>query len=207
MALVADGRAVEISLSAPVEVDDEGWWLPLDAGTPFGLRRVGPEAVEGPGGRTWQLRIEAPATDTADPRATVLRPAPGVVALELRDRGGFDDAARAVWVGDLALVTLLAPELREPIDDALRDAGPVRALLVVATSREPGAAFEGISVAVGARTLVAAGARHETLLGHADAVAPDAPWIAVVWLPAGTRLDRPLRIGWEGASAEVTFRN
>lgn len=207
-ALVADGRALETALSAPVVRDEDGWWLPLDAGTSFGLQRVGPDVVVGPEGRTWRLRFAASEPDADDPRVTLLRPAPGVVALELRDRSGPEDASqRAVWVGDLALVTLLAPELRGPVDEALRDAGPVRALLLVATSRAAGAAFDGISVAADGRTLVAEGARHETLVGSATAVAPDAPWIAVVWLPAGTRLDRPLRIGWEGASAAVTFRN
>jgi len=58
----------------------------------------------------------------------------------------------------------------------------------------------------GDRELLAKGARHETLAGDADAVAPDAPWIALAWLPAGTRLDLPLTIVWQGAAVEVTFR-
>jgi hypothetical protein len=69
-----------------------------------------------------------------------------------------------------------------------------------------GATFDGIEVSSGGGRLVAKGARHDTLAGRADSVGPDAPWIAVVWLPPGTRLDLPLRIEWEGVAAEVVLR-
>ncbi len=205
---VAGVRAGETSLSVPPERRADGWWLPLDAGAPFGLIRTGPRSLEDARGRAWRLDVRPPARTVGDdPRATVLQPAPGVVAVEIVSAPGADGAAdQAVWATDLALVPLLAPELRTVVDGALADAGASRALLIVGTSRTPGASLEGISLMDGERELLAPGARHETLAGDADAVGPDAPWIAVVWLPTGTRLDLPLTIRWQGAAAEVTFR-
>lgn len=206
--VVADGRPVETALSAPARREDGTWWLPLDAGAPFGLQRRSDDRIVNAHGETWRLLVVRPAAAAPDPRVTVLEPAPGVIALEVRDQAtSADSSERAVWIADLALVPLLAPELRGVVDAALREAGASRALVLVATSRTPGASFEGITVDVEGRRLVEAGARHVTLSGQADDVGPQTPWIAVVWLPPGTRLDRPLRIGWEGASADVTLRN
>lgn len=206
--VVADDRALETALSAPARREDGTWWLPLDAGAPFGVQRVSDDRVTNAAGRSWRLVVAQPAEAAPDARATLLEPAPGVVALEVLERAAVDGPSdRAVWIADLALVPLLAPELRSLVDDALRDAGAARALLLVATSRAAGASFEGITVDVEGRRVVEAGSRHLTLSGDADEVGPQAPWIAVVWLPPGTRLDRPLRIGWEGAFAHVTLRN
>jgi hypothetical protein len=135
----------------------------------------------------------------------LLQPAPGVRALEFRDATG-PEAGRAVWIAELTLVPLLRPELRARVDEALREAGEARALLLVATARRDGATFDGIEVSSAGGRLVAEGARHDTLAGRADAVGPDAPWVAVVWLPPGTRLDLPLRIAWEGVEAEVVLQ-
>jgi hypothetical protein len=204
-ALLADDGAGEVALSAPVRRDADGWWLPLDALAPFGARRTG-DVLVGPDQRRWTLAVAPPQEVTAgDARARLLRPAPGVRAVELRDAVGAD-AAKAVWISDLALVPLLRPELRPLVDEALREAGEARALLLVATARADGTSFDGIEVSSGGGRLVAPGARHDTLAGRADAVGPDAPWIAVVWLPPGTRLDLPLRIVWEGVAAEVVLR-
>lgn len=205
-ALIAGDAATEAALSAPVRVTGGEWWLPLDAGAPFGIRQAAPGTVVDAEGRSWTLDVAPPAAAASDdPRARVLRPAAGVVALELRDAPD-SSADRAVWIADLALVPLARPELRALVDDALRDAGAARALLIIATSRRDGARFEGISVASGDRELVPVGARHDTLVGVASSVGPGAPWIAVVWLPPGTRLDLPLRIAWEGAAVEVVLR-
>jgi hypothetical protein len=204
-ALLAGDGAGEVALSAPVRRDDDGWWLPLDALAPFGVRRAG-DVLVAPDGRRWTLDVAPPPEATlGDARARLLRSAPGVRALELRDAVGAD-ATKAVWIADLALVPLLRPELRPLIDDALREAGEARALLLVATARAGGTTFDGIEVSAGGARLVAPGARHDTLAGRADAVGPDAPWIAVVWLPPGTRLDLPLRIAWDGVVAEVVLR-
>ena len=204
-ALLAGAVAGEVALSAPVRRDADGWWLPLDALAPFGARRAG-DVLIGPDGRRWTLAVAPPPEVTVgDARARLLRPAPGVRAVELRDAVGAD-ATKAVWIADLALVPLLRPELRPLIDEALREVGEARALLLVATARVEGTTFDGIEVAAGGGRLVAPGARHDTLAGRADAVGPDAPWIAVVWLPPGTRLDLPLRIAWEGVAAEVVLR-
>lgn len=207
-ARVAGEQAGATALSVPAERRADGWWLPLDAGAPLGLIRTGPRSLEDARGRTWTLEVRPPVRTVGDdPRATLLQPAPGVVAVEIVSEPGADGAAEhAVWLTDLALVPLLAPELRAVVDDALADAGASRALLIVGTSRTPGASLEGISLMDGERELLAAGARHETLAGDADAVGPDAPWIAVAWLPTGTRLDLPLTIRWQGAAVEVTFR-
>ncbi len=204
------GRATsESTLSAPVERRGQAWWLPLDAGAPFGLVRTGPDTVRDAGGRAWALRVRPPARVAApdDPRASVLRPAPGAVAVELRSaETGPDGALRAAWLSDLALLPLLAPETRKVVDAALADAGSARALLLVVTARSAGARAEGVAIEVDRRTLVAAGARHDTLAGSAEAIAPGEPWIALVWLPVGTRLDAPLTVRWEGAAVEVVFR-
>lgn len=201
-------RAGETSLSAPAERRPDGWWLPLDAGAPFGLVRTGPRTVKDARGRVWTLHVQPPErTASDDPRATVLRPAAGAVAVEIvsePDEDGVSDVA--VWATDLALVPLLAPELRTVVDEALAEAGAARALLIIGTSRTAGASLEGISLSASGRELLATGARHETLAGSADAVGPGAPWIAVAWLPTGTRLDLPLTIRWHGAAVEVTFR-
>ena len=205
---LAGPRAGATSLSVPAEHRADGWWLPLDAGAPFGLIRTGPKRLEDARGRAWTLEVRPPVRTVGDdPRATLLQPVAGVVAVEFVSEPGADGtAATAVWLTDLALVPLLAPELRAVVDGALADAGAARALLIVGTSRTSGASLEGISLMDGERELLATGARHETLAGHADAVGPDAPWIAVAWLPTGTRLDLPLTIRWQGASVEVTFR-
>lgn len=205
---LAGERAGEASLSAPAERRPDGWWLPLDAGAPFGLVRTGPSRVRDAGGRAWTLIVRPPARTTSDdPRATVLRPARGVVAVEIVSEPGEDGASdQAVWATDLALVPLLAPELRTVVDGALADAGAARALLIVGTSRTPGASLEGIALSVAGRELLATGARHETLAGSAASVGPDAPWIAVAWLPTGARLDLPLTIHWQGAAVEAIFR-
>ena len=205
---VAGARAGETSLSAPAERRGDGWWLPLDAGAPFGLVRTGPRALQDGQGRTWTLDVRPPVrTAGDDPRVTLLQPAPGVVAVEIVSEPGAEGSSdHAIWLTELALVPLLAPDLRAVVDDALADAGASRALLIVGTSRTPGASLEGVSLMDGERELLAPGARHETLAGHADAVGPDAPWIALAWLPTGTRLDLPLTIVWQGAAVEVTFR-
>ncbi len=205
---LAGRRAGETSLSAPAERRPDGWWLPLDAGAPFGLVRTGPRTVTDARGRVWTLQVRPPERTTSDdPRATVLRPALGAVAVEIvSEPNEIGESDEAVWATDLALVPLLAPELRTVVDGALADAGSARALLIIATSRTPGASLEGISLSAGGRELVATGARHETLAGSADDVGPGSPWIAVAWLPTGTRLDLPLTIGWQGAAVEVTFR-
>ena len=205
---LAGERAGETALSVPAERRADGWWLPLDAGAPFGLIRTGPRTLHDAQGRAWTLDVRPPVRTVGDdPRATLLQPAPGVVAVEIVSEPGADGVAdRAIWLTDLALVPLLAPDLRAVVDDALADAGASRALLIVGTSRTAGATLEGIALMDGDRELLAKGARHETLAGDADAVAPDAPWIALAWLPAGTRLDLPLTIVWQGAAVEVTFR-
>ncbi|NBC95326.1 MAG: hypothetical protein GVY27_03105, partial [Deinococcus-Thermus bacterium] len=58
--VVGGANAGEASLSAPVEAREDGWWLPLDAGDPFGLARTGPATLTGPRGRSWTLRIRPP---------------------------------------------------------------------------------------------------------------------------------------------------
>jgi hypothetical protein len=206
--LLGGTAAGEASLSAPVERRGDGWWLPLDAGAPFGLTRTGPTTLVDPRGRAWTLRVRPPAGQPGRPpvRARVVRPAPGAVAVELRSDAGPAHAARVAWLTDLGLLPLLAPEAREAVDAALAEAGASRALLLVVTSRTPGARAEGVALEADGRELLAAGERHVTLAGTADAVGPEAPWLALVWLPAGTRLDRPLLVRWEGAEAEVTFR-
>lgn len=207
--LLTGVEAQETALSAPAERRADGWWLPLDAGAPFGLVRTGADTVRDGAGRDWILSVRAPRA-VASPgsvRASVLRPAPGAVAVELRsEEAGPDGAERAAWLADLALVPLLAPEAREAVDAALAEAGAARALLLVVTSLRHGARAEGVAIAADGRELLAAGERHATLSGDPDAIRPGEPWIAVVWLPAGTRLDRPLVVAWEGARAEVTFR-
>jgi len=207
-ALLAGKGSVETSLSAPAERRADGWWLPLDAGAPFGLRRTGEEVLQDASGRRWRLQIEAPPRTVApEPRATVLRPAAGFVAVEIvspPDAGGSSE--RAVWIADLALVPLLRPELREVVDASLTDAGAQRALLLIGTSQRPGASLQGVAVTASGRQLLAAGARHDTLVGSSTSVGPSEPWIAVVWLPPGTRLDAPLVLRWEGAEVEVTLR-
>jgi hypothetical protein len=207
--LLTGVEAQETALSAPAERRADGWWLPLDAGAPFGLVRTGADTVRDGAGRDWILSVRAPR-EVASPgsvRASVLRPAPGAVAVELRsEESGPDGAERAAWLADLALLPLLAPEAREAVDAALAEAGAARALLLVVTSLRSGARAEGVVVTADGRELLAAGERHATLAGDPDAIGPGEPWIAVVWLPAGTRLDRPLVVAWEGARAEVTFR-
>lgn len=202
-------EAQETALSAPAERRADGWWLPLDAGAPFGLVRTGADTVRDGAGRVWILSVRAPR-EVASPgsvRARVLRPAPGAVAVELRsEEAGPDGAERAAWLADLALLPLLAPEAREAVDGALSEAGAARALLLVVTSLRPGARADGVAIAADGRELLAAGERHATLAGDPAAIQPGEPWIAVVWLPVGTRLDRPLAVAWEGARAEVTFR-
>jgi hypothetical protein len=206
--LVGGATVGEASLSAPVERRGDGWWLPLDAGAPFGLVRSGPATLVDPRGRTWTLRVRPPARDdgVAPVRARLLRSAPGAVAVELRSEAGPDPAERVAWLTDLGLLPLLAPDAREAVDAALAEAGAARALLLVVTSQAPGARAEGVALEAEGRVLLAAGERHVTLAGSAAAIGPQAPWLALVWLPAGTRLDRPLVVRWEGAEAEVTFR-
>ena len=206
--VVGGANAGEASLSAPVEAREDGWWLPLDAGDPFGLARTGPATLTGPRGRSWTLRIRPPPAAPSRPavRARVLRPAPGAVAVELRASAGPGAAERRAWLTDLGLVPLIAPEVREAVDAALAEAGAARALLLVVTARTDGARTEGVAIEADGRELLASGERHVTLAGDADAIGPEAPWLALVWLPPGTRLDRPLTVRWEGAEAEVTFR-
>lgn len=199
----------ETALSAPAQRRADGWWLPLDAGAPFGLVRTGADTVRDGAGRDWILTVRAPRDDASpgSVRARVLRPAPGAVAVELRsEETGPDGAERAAWLADLALLPLLAPEARLAVDEALAEAGSARALLLVVTSLRAGARAEGVAIAADGRELRAAGERHDTLAGDPAAIAPGEPWIAVVWLPVGTRLDRPLDVAWEGARVEVTFR-
>lgn len=206
---LSDAAAGEEALSAPAELRDDGWWLPLDAGAPFGLVRTGSDTVTDARGRTWTLRVRSAAAARSDGRrrATVLRPREGAVAVELRSaESGPAGATRVAWLADLGLLSLSAPELRATVDAALSDAAGARALLLVVTSQRPGGRAEGVAVDTETGPLLGAGARHETLAGSPDAIGPDAPWIAVVWLPEGTRLDRPLTVRWEGAEAEVTFR-
>jgi hypothetical protein len=206
--LVGGTSAGEASLSAPAERRDDGWWLPLDAGAAFGLVRSGPASLLDPRGRAWTLRVRPPARaeGVAPVRARLLRSAPGAVAVELRSEAGPDPAERVAWLTDLGLLPLLAPDAREAVDAALSEAGAARALLLVVTSRTPGGRAEGVALAADGRELLAAGDRHVTLAGSAEAIGPETPWLALVWLPAGTRLDRPLVVRWEGAEVEVTFR-
>jgi hypothetical protein len=206
--VVGGAGAGEASLSGPVVRRDDGWWLPLDAGDPFGLARTGPTTLAGPDGQVWTLRIRPPpaAPSRAPVRARVLRPSPGAVAVELRSTPAPGGAERRAWLTDLGLVPLIAPEVREAVDAALAEAGAARALLLVVTARAEGARAEGVAIEAGGRELLSAGERHVTLAGDAEAIGPEAPWLALVWLPLGTRLDRPLTVRWEGAEAEVTFR-
>jgi hypothetical protein len=206
--VVGGAGAGEGSLSAPVEKRVDGWWLPLDAGDPFGLARTGPATLTGPGGRSWRLRVRPPPAAPSRPavRARILRPSPGAVAVELRSADGADAAERVAWLTDLALVPLIAPEVREAVDAALAEAGATRALLLVVTARTDGSRTEGVSIDADGRELLSSGERHVTLAGDAESIGPQAPWVALVWLPPGTRLDRPLTVRWEGALVEVAFR-
>jgi hypothetical protein len=206
--VVGGPGAGEASLSAPVERREDGWWLPLDAGDPFGLARTGPATLAGPDGQVWSLRVRPPpeTSSRSAVRARVLRPAAGAVAVELRSAPAQGGAERRAWLTDLALVPLIAPEVREAVDDALAEAGAARALLLVVTARSDGARAEGVAIEADGRELLAPGERHATLAGDAEAIGPEAPWLALVWLPPGTRLDRPLTVRWQGAEVEVTFR-
>lgn len=206
--LLAGGSAANETLSAPVQRDATGWWLPLDAGAPLGLVRTGETRVRGPDGRTWRLEVTAPRVTAASSRAEVVVLAPGARGVHLFAPGpsGEEDVL-ALWVSDLSLASLVVPGARAALDAALAEGGSQRGLLLIATSLTAGASIEGPALYAGSRRLSAPNERTETLAGGPDAVAPDRPWIAVAWLPPGVRLDRPVRVVWRGAEAEITFRD
>ncbi|MEX2502567.1 MAG: hypothetical protein WD336_09340 [Trueperaceae bacterium] len=199
--------AGERSLSAPIRRDADGVWFPLDAAGAFGAARVADDRLVAPSGRAFALRIAPAARVRTDPGATLLRPAPGTVAVELLSPGG-DGApdVLAAWVTDLTMAPLLAPWARAAVDAALADAGSARALLLVVTSLRPEQRHPGLSLRPDGMAATDPGARHETLLGSPDAIGPDAPWVAVVWLPTGARLDQPIEIRARATRATVTFR-
>lgn len=205
---LAGAAASQESLSAPVLHDTDGWWLPLDAGAPLGLVRTDEHHVRGPDGRVWRLEVASPAVTAASARAEIVQAAPGVRGLQMfaPARSGQEDGV-ALWVSDLALAPLLVPGARAALDAALADAGSSRALLLIATALEDGSELQGPAVHGDSRQLLAPGERVETLAGSADAVGPDRPWIALAWLPAGVRLDLPLRVVWGGSEVEIAFRD
>ncbi len=202
------GLAGERALSAPLRRSGDEVLVPLDVAGLFGADRVGDERLRDPSGRLWALRIEPAARVRTDPGADLLHPAPGVVAVELRtpSDGGVPEAL-AAWAVDLVMAPLVAPWTRAAVDAAAREAGDARALLLVVTSTEPEQRHPGLSLRPdGAEAWTEAGARHETIAGAQDAIGPEAPWVAVVWLPTGARLDRPLELAAGTVRATVTFR-
>ncbi|MDZ7801357.1 MAG: hypothetical protein U5K81_11270 [Trueperaceae bacterium] len=206
-AIIGGGGAEQATLSAPARRREDGWWLPLDAGAPFGLVRTGPNAVRTADGRRWRLRVREPPAAATSSRARVVRAAAGASAVEIVSDGpqGQPEAV-SLWVTDLALAALVVPEARAELDAAMAEVGASRGLLGVVTSRVPGARAEGPTVVVEGEVRVEAGARLQTLAGRRDAIGPAQPWTFVLWLPAGTRLDGPITVAWRDERADVVFR-
>lgn len=203
----------DVSLPTPVVREADGWYLPLAALPLLGLE---PPGEARPALLTLPDERALPLAYRAEPRAAAQRPPPpghaGAEPAEAPLAGVrfFDGAGASLLLLDLALVPLAAPGLTVDVDRALDRAGAagsdhVLLLLVTATAELPWEA--ALAFEQDGRRLEA---RHPYRLlverGSAERVAPGAPVVGAVLLPASFSLYRPLRVEWAGQAAEVRFR-
>lgn len=218
--LPGDGGPTEVALSAPVVVEGERWYVPLDALSflgaevpPFSGR---PTLLTMEGGATLQLEYGAaaappPASAPAPVVGTTARPAWEPVEAPLTGVRFFDGEGVSLMLLDLALVPLARPELTREVDlaiDKARAAGNDHVLLLMVTAVAP-LPWEPVLVFAqdGQRTEVSAPYRLLVEVGEPGTVAPASPVLGAVLLPPSYSLYRPIRVEWAGAVAEVRFRD
>lgn len=224
------GEPLEWSLSAPVRIVNQAWFVPLDAVQLLGLLLpddlgAAPTALTLPGGREMRLDYGAvvpqgadSAAETAEGGATlgelgVLDPgweladvAPALPALRF-----FTDDGVSLMLVDLVLVPLAFPELTRLVDEAADEAAAAsgdQPLLLLVTALHATSWDARLRFVQGERTLeVDDPFRLLLRLGSSETVSPTEPAAGVVLLPPSFNLYRPLRVEWGDLSAEVTFRN
>ncbi len=206
-------HAEDVSLSAPVIVQDSRWFVPLDALPLLGLdppAGPAPSAVALPDGRSLPLVFAAPPAAPGPPAAALGRSGWEPAEAPLAGVRFFDGAGVSLLLVDLALVPLAAPQLTRDVDrvlDRVSEAGADHVLLLVVVA-EHEAAWEPVLVFEqdGRRLEVRQPHRLLVELGEAGLVTPDAPAVGAVLLPPTFSLYRPLQVEWGGTAAEVRFR-
>lgn len=222
--LPGDGGPTEMALSAPVLVDGERWYVPLDTlpylgaeVPPFSGR---PALLTVRGGATVRLEYgledgavaaPPPGSATAPVAGTTGRPAWEPVEEPLTGVRFFDGEGVSLMLLDLALVPLARPELTREVDlaiDKARAAGNDHVLLLMVTAVAP-LPWEPVLVFVqdGQRTEVSAPYRLLVEVGEPGTVAPASPVLGAVLLPPSYSLYRPIHVEWGGAAAEIRFRD
>ncbi|HEX7004157.1 MAG TPA: hypothetical protein VF168_08210 [Trueperaceae bacterium] len=202
----ADGEgAREESLSAAVRRREDGWWLPVDALSFFGLwLRDG--VAEGPDNLVLRLVFPPPAPVMGSGGELVDLGA-GVPGLRLFANGPDGPASQSLLLADAGLLGLALPDQRSAFDELVAGSGTDHPLLLLVTSASRGPWDTELKFSQGELSLVVRYPfRLRLLAGQPELVAPDAPITGVVLLPAQFDLRSPIEVSWGGTRATVTFR-
>lgn len=133
----------------------------------------------------------------------------GVTALRAYAPGpeGTPDAL-SLLLFDAELLALVDPAARDAVDAAAAKWRGRRALAVVATATEAAALpLEALSLRQDGREVRPDAASFEVLSCDPERLPPDRACLALWWLPASVRPDRPVRVSWFDERVEVRFRH
>ncbi len=189
----------------PVQVRDGRWFLPEDL---LAVLRVAVEgdAVRLPDGSLRSLAFEREPTEAAA-TGQVVALGSAVEGLRLFAEGVAGEAAVSLLAVDLGLVGLAFPDQQAALDAVLRDLGDDKALLLIVTAVAEAAWQPAVFVTQdGRETLLSAPFAVQVLDGDPENVTPEAPVVAVAFLPPDVDVRRPLTLRWAGASGTWTLR-
>lgn len=185
-----------------------GWLLPLDAVQLLGVMAEadGTETtLRLPGGDRSAIAMPPARSDTpfGTSAAWEVVELSGTHALRL-----FVGDQLSLLLLDLDLAPLAVPEATAAVDAAVALAGSDQVLLLLVSALEEMAWDSTLVFEQDGRVLeVRHPYRLKVYQGSSEVVAPDAPAAAVVLLPVGFSLYRPLNVSWAAVEATITFRH
>jgi hypothetical protein len=193
-----------VSAALPARRIEGRWYLPEDLLGVLGARVDGAQ-LHLPDGSV-RVLVRPHAATVGDASEVVLL-GPGVEALRLFVDGLDGVATVSLLAVDLGLLALAFPAQQAALDTVLRELRAEKALFLTVTATAPSAWQPAIYVLQdGRETLLTEPFSVQVLEGDPAFVAPDAPVVAVAFLPDDLDLRRPLTVRWAGVSGTWTLR-